>query len=90
MKKWLGSLWGVVVCVMVLGGCSAVNKADIIGYARNGYVLDTNNNVTGTYRNGYVFDAENKVIGTYRNSYVFNTSDSIVARYSNGYILRHK
>lgn len=90
MRKWLRNVWCVLVCFAVLSGCSVVNKAEIIGYARNGYVLDTENRVTGTYRNGYVFDKDNNVVGTYRNGYVVNNSDSIIARYSNGYILRHK
>lgn len=83
----------LLVLQLVMGACSAhrmcnvLSQTEIIGYFKNGYVLDADNNVCGTYRNGYMFDNNSNLIGTYRNGYILNSNDSIIATYSNGYVM---
>lgn len=83
----------LLVLHLVVGACSAhrtgnvLSQTKIIGYFKNGYVLDADNNVCGTYRNGYMFDNYSNVIGTYRNGYILNSNDCIIATYSNGYVM---
>ena len=78
----------ILFLMNMLGSCNSIKEYDILGYMRNGYIMDANNYQCGYYHNGYVLDKEKKVIGTYQNGYIFNSSDRSIARYSNGYILK--
>lgn len=91
MKK--GLLFVFCVSLLSFPSCSThlnvdgLSKKSIVGYFKNGYVLDSDNKVRGTYRNGYLLDNDSSIIGTYRNGYILNMNDSVVATYSNGFIL---
>ena len=56
----------ILFLMNMLGSCNSIKEYDILGYMRNGYIMDANNYQCGYYHNGYVLDKEKKVIGTYQ------------------------
>ncbi len=80
----------IVSCITLLlcGSCVSTKHSNILGYARNGYITDTDNKIIGYYSAGFYYDKDRQLKGTYRNGYIFDASDSIIAYCSSGHIIK--
>ncbi len=91
MKKHIIDKYLILISSVTLlfcGSCVTTKHSNILGYARNGYITDTDNKIIGYYSNGFYYDKDRQLKGTYRNGYIFDASDNIIACYSNGHVIK--
>ncbi len=59
---------------------------ELVARYSNGYILDSDWEVIGYARNGYIMSERNEKIGRYSHGYAYDCLDSVIAVYANGCI----